>query len=60
MNDSCGVKHSLPTRHQRLSNVRPVPGVADAVLLHQVDLPERLVVGDAEPGVAGGPQSADV
>ena len=54
MNDSCGVKHSLPTRHQRLSNVRPVPGVADAVLLHQVELPELLVVGDGEASVTGG------
>ena len=60
MDDPTGLVDPLPAPCQCLVSLRVVPGVADAVLLHQVDLPERLVVSDAEAGVAGGPQSADV
>ena len=45
---------------QGLLNVPPVSGVADPVLLHQVELPELLVMRDGESCVTGGAQSADI
>ena len=60
MNDPSGFEHSLPAPHQGLVNVRPVPDIADTVLLHQVELPELLVMGDGESCVTGGSQSADI
>ena len=60
MNNSSRLKYSLPAPGQGLANIRPIPGVADTVLLHEVELPELLVVSDGEPSMTGGSQSADI
>ena len=60
MNHSGRLKYSLPAPRQRLSNIRPVPGIADTVLLHQVELPELLVMSDGEASVTGCSQSAHI
>ena len=54
MNYPGGVEDPLPAPDQGLVNVPPVPRVADPVLLHQVELPELLVMRDGEPCVTGG------
>ena len=60
MNHSGGLEYSLPAPRQGLSNICPVPGIADTVLLDKVELPELLVVSDGEPSMTGGSQSADI
>ena len=60
MDYASGGVHPLPAPGQNLVGVGVLAGVADPVLLHQVELPEPLVVSDGEARVASGPQSTDV
>ena len=60
MDNATSLVNSLPAPGQHLLSLIVLPGVADPVLLHQVELPEPLVVSDGEARVTGGPQSTDV